>query len=213
MDDAELKERALHFYAASVNAWYASALEHDKSLFALSSGGIALMVTLLTTVGFSSRVGLAFFALSIGFYLVALGALLTIFRKNQRYIETVLTKGSLERDPLLATLDLLAIVSCGLGTLFAAGMGLSAAIDSFSSKRVGQGAPVTTQRENQNATPQPLRESFNGAGKLQSGQKSFNGASGLQPVPSQAESASTPTHSQAHSPAPAPAPDTKNVSK
>ena len=42
-NDEVLKQKSIEFYAASVNAWYASALEHDKSIFGLAAGGIALL--------------------------------------------------------------------------------------------------------------------------------------------------------------------------
>lgn len=46
-------QKRVEYYAASVNAWFNTSLEHDKSLFTLSAGGIGLLITLLTTVELS----------------------------------------------------------------------------------------------------------------------------------------------------------------
>lgn len=45
------QQKSVEFYAAGINAWYNTSLEHDKSIFSLSAGGIGLLITLLTTVG------------------------------------------------------------------------------------------------------------------------------------------------------------------
>ena len=101
MDDPETtKLKSVEFYAASVAAWYASALEHDKSVFALAAGGIALLITLLTTVGFTSSFTLLLFAGAITAFLTTLIVLLVVFRKNQDYIERVLTSEAALSDPL-----------------------------------------------------------------------------------------------------------------
>ncbi len=221
MNDADIKaQKAVEFYAASVNAWYASALEHDKSIFALAGGGIAILVTLLTTVGFSTWVTLALFAVAIASFLITLVALLTIFRKNQAYIEATLAKGQPHNDPNLRRLDLVALVTFGIGVLFASAVGISAAFDSSTTKRTEKEKTMATQGKNQQTQPIPLRESVNGAGRLQPDlTKSFHGAGNLQttasaPVAAPAASvlvaapaAATPT-----APATAPAP-ASNASK
>lgn len=53
-EERNTQEKDIQFYAASVTAWFNTRLEHDKSLLALSAGGIGLLVTLLTTVGVKS---------------------------------------------------------------------------------------------------------------------------------------------------------------
>jgi len=210
-------QKAVEFYAASVNAWYASALEHDKSIFALAGGGIAILVTLLTTVGFSSWLTFFLFAAAITFFLITLLALLTIFRKNQKYIETTLAKGQPHNDPNLRRLDLLALIAFGVGVLFASKVGISAALDSFTTKQTEKEKAMAIESKNRQSQQTPLRESVNGTGRLQPDlTKSFNGAGNLQPsasAPVAAPAASTmtaaPTAATPTTPAavPASAPD------
>lgn len=65
-DAQKLKD--VEFYSASVTAWYNSAFEHDKSILTLSSGGIALLVTLLTTIGARSPESMVLYALAVIFF-------------------------------------------------------------------------------------------------------------------------------------------------
>jgi hypothetical protein len=56
-DEEKLREREeetarakdVEFFAAGVNAWYNTALEHDKSIFALAAGSIGLLVSTQST--------------------------------------------------------------------------------------------------------------------------------------------------------------------
>jgi hypothetical protein len=52
---AEQDPKDLAFYAASVEAWYSTGFERDKSLLTLAGGGIGLLITLLSTVGTHSN--------------------------------------------------------------------------------------------------------------------------------------------------------------
>ena len=126
-NDEVSQQKDIEFYAASVNAWYTSALEHDKSVFALAGGGIALLITLLTTVGFEGSLTLTLFLIAITCFLVTLGCLLCVFHGNQNYIEKALKSGSLVSDRKLQTLDLTAQFAFGIGVLFASAVGFSAA--------------------------------------------------------------------------------------
>lgn len=80
MTPEEIKnQKEVEFYAASVNAWFNTSLEHDKSLFTLSAGGIGLLLTLLTTVGLSSAESLVLYIGAILSFLSAIIAILLIF--------------------------------------------------------------------------------------------------------------------------------------
>jgi len=196
MDEDELRQlKSVEFYAASVTAWYTSALEHDKSLFALSGGGIALLITLLTTTGIEEVATLVLFCLATTAFLVTLGCLLWVFRLNQNYIAQTLTTGSLVDDPKLKRLDQTARWSFWLGILFAAAVGFSTAWTTFNKKlsdkekTMANDKPAPTQSV-------PTFDSVNGAAKLSPDfTKSFHGAGGLQPatVPSASTTGSTTT--------------------
>lgn len=45
MSDEIEDQKRVEFYSAGLAAWYATRLEHDKSLLTLSAGGIGLLMT------------------------------------------------------------------------------------------------------------------------------------------------------------------------
>jgi hypothetical protein len=198
MDEREIAaQKSVEFYSASVAAWYASALEHDKSVFTLAAGGIGLLVTLLTTVGFDGWVTFIFFALAIGSLLVTLACILVIFKKNQSYVQAVLAGGQVYTDPKLARLDRAALVSFGLGVVFAVGVGISAAWISFQ-KQTQKGHEMANEKQSV-----PTFDSVLGAARLQPDfTKSFHGAGNLAPsVTAPAPSAPTASAPAASAPA------------
>lgn len=180
-------QKDVEYYASSVNAWFNTSLEHDKSILTLAAGGIGLLITLLTTFGLSSAEALVLYVGAITSFLVALISVLIVFRHNRTYIEQVLAGTAAGNDPSLAKADSIALWAFGVGVIFTAVIGISTAINSYTSKeKVMSNEPTKPTQSVQ------LHDSFNGAASLQ---KSFNGASNLQPKPiasSSAPVASTP---------------------
>jgi hypothetical protein len=172
-------QKRVEYYAASINAWFNTSLEHDKSLFTLSAGGIGLLITLLTTVGPSSAEALVLYIGAILSFVISLIAVLAVFKRNRTHIEEILSGKGVTTDPLLTKLDSTALFAFGIGVLFTAIIGISAAVNSYSTKE------KSMSNENTNKTQQvQIKESFSGATNLQPATevtKSFNGASGLQP--------------------------------
>lgn len=172
-------QKRVEYYAASVNAWFNTSLEHDKSLFTLSAGGIGLLITLLTTVGLSSAESLVLYICAILSFVISLLAVLAVFKRNRTHIEEILSGKGAATDPLLTKLDSTALFAFGIGVLFTAIIGISAAINSYSNKE------KSMSNENTNKAQQiQIKESFSGATNLQPSTevtKSFNGASALQP--------------------------------
>ena len=193
-------QKRVEYYAASVNAWFNTSLEHDKSLLTLSAGGIGLLLTLLTTVGLSSAEALVLYFGAILSFVVALVGILVVFRRNRTHIEDILSGKSTNNDPLLTKLDAMALWAFGIGVLFTAIIGLAAAIHSYSTKETTMANETTKKTKTV-----PSRKSFNGASSLQPSTnlaKSFNGAGTLQPQ--QPQPAASTTAPAASSPAPAP---------
>ena len=181
MTPQEIEEqKSVEFFAAGINAWYNTSLEHDKSVFALSAGGIGLLITLLTTVGLSSSLILHFYIGSILCFFVSLICVLIIFRCNKAHIAQVLAGKNVASDPALENLDLIALIAFGIGAALAVLIGISTAVSSFESK----GKIVATENKSQPPMPVPLHESFNGIQNLQPQTeftKSFNGIGDLMP--------------------------------
>lgn len=137
----------IEYYSASVNAWFNTSLEHDKSLLALSAGGIGLLITLLTTVGLSSAGALVLYIGAITSFVVALVAILIVFRRNRPYIEEILLGKSTSNDALLTKLDVTALWAFGFGVAFTAFIGIAAAIHSYSTKEKTMGNETTKKME------------------------------------------------------------------
>ena len=180
MTPEELKDQKdVEYYASCVDAWFSTALEHDKSILTLSAGGIGLLITLLTTVGISSAEALVLYVAAILSFLTALIAVLVVYRRNRAHIEQVISKKSVEKDPVLTRADAVVLWSFALGVLFTAVIGIGSAARSYVSqeKKVTNDSTKTSQ-------PAPLKESFNGVSNLQpctDFTKSFNGVGGLAP--------------------------------
>lgn len=165
----------VELYAGSVDAWYNTKLEHDKSLLALSSAGVGVLVALLTTVGVRSAEGLVLNILALTSFLLCIGFTLWIFKHNAAYVEKVIQGTAPISDPWLAKLDTAALVTFLFGVVLTAAIGVSAAINSFTTK----GATDSMSNDNK----QSFRDSFNGVQKLstETVEKSYNGAPRLVP--------------------------------
>jgi hypothetical protein len=208
----EESQKRVEYYATSVNAWFNTSLEHDKSILTLAAGGIGLLITLLTTVGLSSAEALVLYVGAISSFLVALVSVLVVFRHNRTYIEQVLAEKVTGNDPVLAKADSIALWAFGVGVVFTAVIGIATAIHSYTSKEKAMANEPTKSTQSV-----PLRESFNGATNLQPTlesfngavnlQKSFNGAPNLQPQPIASTAAPA-----ASTPAPAPSSASQNKS-
>jgi hypothetical protein len=175
------EQKDIQFHAGSVAAWYASSLEYDKSLLALSAAGIGLLLTLLTTDRISSVVMIVLYIAAILFFLACVLSVLAIFRGNRTHIEQVLS-GKPALDPILTVLDHVAITSFVVAVILTAVIGISTAVDSYSRKGKNM------SEENKQAVVVPdFTKSFNGVGNLQS------------------TASAPPAPAQAAAPAPAPA--------
>lgn len=130
-DTKQMKD--VEFYAANLNAWFNTRFEHDKSLLALSAGAVGLLITLISTVGVKSVETLILYIISLACFIVCLGALLWIFRRNAKHLEDVVRETAID-DPLLNTLDRVAVSSFMLGVILASIIGVSTAIHSYIEK-------------------------------------------------------------------------------
>jgi hypothetical protein len=156
------------FYEPAVTAWFDTSLEHDKSLLVLSAGAIGLLVTLLTTIGVSSATAFILYIAALIAFLISIGAVLFVFRRNKQYLHRVITTKTRENDPLLGLADTIALASFGFGIAFTVIIGIGTAIDSFSlkehtmSKHGSDPNKGSAVQHSSDAT-----KSFNGAGALQ----------------------------------------------
>ncbi len=141
-DINQMKE--VEFYAANLNAWFNTRFEHDKSLLALSAGAVGLLITLISTVGVKSVEILILYILSLACFVVCLGALLWIFRRNAKHLEDVVRETAID-DQLLNTLDRTAVSSFMFGVILSAIIGISTAINSY----IDEVTEITEKTKNQ----------------------------------------------------------------
>lgn len=147
--------KEVEYYAAQVNAWLNTKFEHDKSLLTLSAGAIGLLVTLLSTTGVKSIETLIMYMLALLAYTLCLAALLWIFRRNAKHLESVV-QGKVDSDPVLVLLDNTAISSFLLGVLLSSIIGISTAVHSYLEREYNMAQD--TSKMTQQTT---LRESVN----------------------------------------------------
>lgn len=129
----ELFNKNTEFYSATVNAWFNTRFEHDKSLLTLSAGGIGLLITLISTIGISSRTTLALYTLSIISFITSLCVLLWIFKRNAKHLEDIVSNTATS-DKFLQNLDSIAIYSFILGIILAFALGFITALNKLNEK-------------------------------------------------------------------------------
>lgn len=186
MSDEIEDQKRVEFYSAGLAAWYATRLEHDKSLLTLSAGGIGLLMTLMTTVGVSSAESLVLYLCALVAFLVCLSTVLVIFRKNAVHLEDVMVGTATQDDPALSRLDAVGTWSFAFGVVFSVVIGISAAINSY-----GKVEKKMSNSDQKQSSAGIAQESFNGAARLQPQAdltKSFNGIAKLQPASPQSSS-------------------------
>ena len=82
--------KSLIFYDRLLDAWLTSKMEHDKSLLLISTGGIGLLSTLLTTVGLTSKWYIILLLFSCLSLLIAVLSLVCTQWINAAYIKFIL---------------------------------------------------------------------------------------------------------------------------
>ncbi|HTW39044.1 MAG TPA: hypothetical protein VMD49_10790 [Steroidobacteraceae bacterium] len=175
-NETNQKEKEIEWYAAALDAWYSTRLEHDKSLLTLASGGIALLVGLLSTEGVKSVESLILFVLALTSFALCLAAVLWIFSRNSTHIEDAVNR-DVSHDPILAALDAVAVSTFLAGVVFSCVIGLAAAVRSLNT---GASSMPVDDRKVVYAN-----DSVNGIHAMKPGidklSKSFNGTLNLAP--------------------------------
>lgn len=157
-DQPKLAEKKLAYYSALVGAWIDTRMELDRTLVALSAGGVGLLATLLTTVGVSRMAQVWLYGLAALAFATTLICELVIFKKNSAIIEE--TIHDLDPTTKLKHLDRVAIVSFGIGIAALFAVGIFTATTSPESKMSKEGE--STRPLQQPATGDSLTKSLDG---------------------------------------------------
>lgn len=111
------------------SAAFTTQLERDKQLLTLSSSGIALLVTLLRTVGVSNLLQIRFFGVALFAFLVTIILVLATLSKNTDYIKQVMESGDTKNKYMW--LDKIATLSFIIGIVMVIVIGIDSAIISL----------------------------------------------------------------------------------
>lgn len=180
MEEDKLKsEKEIAYYTALVNAWINTKMERDKTLLILSSGGVGILVTLLSTIGAVNCIGIIFYMLAFISFVITMIVLVTIFDKNAKHIEDTI-KGKKDSDPKLDFLDNLSLWAFILGAIFAIIIGINSAIYIQNKEGVKE---MTKLNPNQNSKGKEVTKSLNGIGGISptSSGDSVNGIGNISP--------------------------------
>jgi len=120
-------QKEVAFYSAVVNAWVQTRMERDRSLLALSSGGIGLLVTLLTTVGIVDAWQLVLYIFAASAFATAILSAILIFGRNAEHLRRLATTDECSDDPSLIRLDTLLLVGFVVGMILLAVIGITTA--------------------------------------------------------------------------------------
>jgi hypothetical protein len=188
------KAKELAFYGASVEAWYNTRLERDKSLLTLSTGGIGLLLTLIAAFGIHSAESLVLYVLALMAFVVCLGAVLWIFQRNSEHLVEVIHHRE-KSDLLLEVLDKIAISTFLAGVALSSVLGIAGAVRSFQTQEQSS----MTKSDKTVVKTVMVGDSYNRAADLRPDfRRSFSGAAKLLPDTAQVQT-SQGTTSQSQS--------------
>lgn len=165
------EEKEIQYYSAIVNSWITTLFERDKGLLSLSAGGIAIVVTLITTIGYGNLVTLILSYVAIILFIISLVSVLIIFRRNADYLENVINDNQKE-DECLKMLDKITITTFITGIIFASAAGITISINKY--------METAMPKKNTNINKTSKQDSLNKISSMQPLQKSLNGITATQ---------------------------------
>lgn len=177
-------QREIEYYAAQANAWFNTALEHDKSILALSSAAIGLIVTVLTAIGANSQLDEWLYGAALLAFVSSVITILIIFRRNKSYLEDLVNCRESRLESELKQYDLFAISSFGLGVALVVAVGISTVVQSHERKIV-MAHKMTIDEALRIIREERIIESYAGANKMRPEPeeiRSFAGAGRVAPA-------------------------------
>ena len=174
-------QKDVEFHSQSVNAWYATSLEYDKSLLTVSSAAVALIIGFLTTKDMPSDLIKWLFIFTLVLFIAAIICIIFVFRRNKKYIYQVLT-GDEGSDKILKSLDLAILIFFISGVVLSGVAGITVATQSFDkgnivAKQPGEHAAMEYALKHKD----DLRKSVDGAGPLRATSRSNSSPQSQQP--------------------------------
>lgn len=160
-----IRQKKVAYYQELVSAWINTKMERDKSILAISTLGIGVSVTLLSTIGINNIFELVAFGISIVLFICIIFTVITILDKNSKHIEDVIINNITE-DKRLKRFDKLTKYLLIIAILFTLSGGASSAYNKY--KKVQEDSmSEDSKKPFPNATNKKvIKESIEGVGKL-----------------------------------------------
>lgn len=117
-----------------LEAWIETRRETDRTLITLASGGIAVLVTLQTTLGVHSLLELRLYGAAFVAFLLAVLTGLWILRRDATLLAALIRGDRRSTDPMLKWLDRALLLSFVLGVLISGYLGIAAGAASLTHK-------------------------------------------------------------------------------
>ncbi|MDD3050575.1 MAG: hypothetical protein PHR06_05455 [Candidatus Cloacimonetes bacterium] len=95
------KQKDVEYYSNTVNAWYTTKLERDRSILIISSGGLGVLITILNFYGVKNYTEMILYFLSMFLFTVSIITMIIIFQKNAEYLEVVIGEKSTENQSII----------------------------------------------------------------------------------------------------------------
>lgn len=144
-DSNDDKERKNAYADTLLKAWIENRMERDRTIVALSAGGLGLLTTLITAFGVATCLGLVTYVVATVAYLLSIVAGILIFPTNADYLQREWkafhaeqpAKGS---DPALRFLDRTLLMGFLMGVLLTVGVAVVSAVDKMGDSSMNSGA-------------------------------------------------------------------------
>ncbi|MCR9093309.1 MAG: hypothetical protein NXI30_03745 [bacterium] len=187
-DEQQSRESAREdaYFSALVNAWFTTRMEKDRTLLALSAGGVALLVGLLTGFGARSLCHLVLYLLAAAAFLAAIFSAIAVFGGNARYLEK--EKESFEssgaptgRDRNLERLDWTLGASFFAGVILTVAVALVSAWPATNPVEDPMSAKPSKGRTTKPSPPKTVKKSLSGASSMRPSKGPQGSGSGAKP--------------------------------
>lgn len=177
-DPDDLSEAEAQWRSTMLDAWYQTRMEKDRTLLTLSAGGVAVLVTLLTTVGVAWWWTGILYAVAVIAFIVAIHAAICIFHYNADHImEAAEDAAKAHESPLrtkLQRLDKRLERAFWIGVAFSIAVGVASATHSFHMER-----SMADKRNTETTIREVVPET--GPGRAGSEQRSADGITSFAP--------------------------------
>jgi len=167
----------IEYYSNLVNAHINTSMELDKSILALSSGAIGILVTFNDYINITNYIEFTLYIISLFLFTITIICVLIIFKKNKKYIESLIQNNDIEsrrNEILLNFLDKTVHILFVLGIFLSIILGIT-----LTNKKIKEN--IMEKNKEQNVILEIDYNNLDQIKNLNIGNESFNGVAKLKP--------------------------------